>query len=168
MATPGDQYQLFLYQRCFGIMFREMQFFNIDWGHGLVPSGNPALHGPVLAKHHTVNHFITMTSQWARWRLKSPASRLFTQTFIQGADQRKHQSSASLAFVREILRSPVNSPHNGPVRPKIFLVDYAIMRDSINFLEPSITLSYVVSGWRHHDLDTLSALLARCAGIFYH
>ena len=26
---------------------------------------------------------ITMTSQWARWRLKSPASRLFTQPFIQ-------------------------------------------------------------------------------------
>ena len=27
--------------------------------------------------------FITVTSQWARWRLKSPASRLFTQSFIQ-------------------------------------------------------------------------------------
>ena len=26
---------------------------------------------------------ITMTSWWARWRLKSPASRLFTQPFIQ-------------------------------------------------------------------------------------
>ena len=25
----------------------------------------------------------TMTSQWARWRLKSPASRLFAQRFIQ-------------------------------------------------------------------------------------
>ena len=28
-----------------------------------------------------------------------------------GADQRKHQSSASLAFVRGIHRGPVNSPH---------------------------------------------------------
>ena len=27
--------------------------------------------------------FITMTSKWARWRLKSPVSRLFTQPFIQ-------------------------------------------------------------------------------------
>ena len=26
---------------------------------------------------------ITMTSQWARWRLQSPASPLFTQPFIQ-------------------------------------------------------------------------------------
>ena len=32
-------------------------------------------------------------------------------TVHSGADQRKHQSSASLAFVRRIHRSPVNSPH---------------------------------------------------------
>ena len=32
-------------------------------------------------------------------------------TFHPGADQRKHQSSASLAFVRGIHRWPVNSPH---------------------------------------------------------
>ena len=31
---------------------------------------------------HT-KHPITMTSKWARWRLKTPASRLFTQQFIQ-------------------------------------------------------------------------------------
>ena len=35
-----------------------------------------------------------------------------------GADQRKHQSSASLAFVRGIHRWPVNSPHKGPVTRK--------------------------------------------------
>ena len=34
-------------------------------------------------------------------------------TIYSDADQRKHQSSASLAFVREIHRSPVNSPHKG-------------------------------------------------------
>ena len=32
-----------------------------------------------------------------------------------GADQRKHQSSASLAFVMGIHRWPVDSPHKGPV-----------------------------------------------------
>ena len=32
-------------------------------------------------------------------------------TVYSGADQRKHQSSASLAFVRGIHRIPVNSPH---------------------------------------------------------
>ena len=34
-------------------------------------------------KYHKLYIFITLTSQWPRWRLKSPASRLFTQTFIQ-------------------------------------------------------------------------------------
>ena len=49
---------------------------------------------------------ITVTSWWARWRLRSSASQLFT-TVYSGADQRKHQSSASLAFVRGIHRWPV-------------------------------------------------------------
>ena len=43
------------------------------------------------------------------------------------ADQRKHQSSASLAFVRGIQRSPVNSPHKGPVTWKMFPFDDVIM-----------------------------------------
>ena len=60
---------------------------------------------------------ITMTSYWARWRLKSPAS-----------DQRKHRISASLAFVREIHRGPLNSPHKWPVTRKMFPFDDVIMR----------------------------------------
>ena len=36
-------------------------------------------------------------------------------TVYSDADQRKHQSSASLAYVRRIHRGPVNSPHRGPV-----------------------------------------------------
>ena len=35
------------------------------------------------------------------------------------ADQRKHQSPESLAFVRGIHRWPVNSPHKGPVTRKM-------------------------------------------------
>ena len=42
-------------------------------------------------------------------------------------DQRKHQSSASLAFVRGIHRGPVNSPHNWPVTRKMFPFDDVIM-----------------------------------------
>ena len=41
-------------------------------------------------------------------------------TVYSGADQRKHQSSASLAFVRGIHRWPVNSPHKGPATWKCF------------------------------------------------
>ena len=44
-----------------------------------------------------------------------------------GADQRKHQSSASLAFVKGIHRRPVDSPHKGPVTRKVFLFDDVIM-----------------------------------------
>ena len=43
------------------------------------------------------------------------------------ADQRKHQSSASLAFVRGIHRSQVNSPHKRPVMRKMFPFDDVIM-----------------------------------------
>ena len=43
------------------------------------------------------------------------------------ADQRKHQSSASLAFVRGIHRGPVNSPHKWPVTQKMFPFDDVIM-----------------------------------------
>ena len=42
-------------------------------------------------------------------------------------NQRKHQSSASLAFVREIHRGPVNFPHKWPVTWKMFPFDDVIM-----------------------------------------
>ena len=41
-------------------------------------------------------------------------------TIYSEADQRKHQSSASLAFVRGIRRGPVNSPHKWPVMRKMY------------------------------------------------
>ena len=41
-------------------------------------------------------------------------------TIYSGADERKHQSSASLAFVRGIHRWPVNSPYQWPVTRKCF------------------------------------------------
>ena len=44
-----------------------------------------------------------------------------------GVDQRKRQSSASLAFVRGIHRLFVNSPHKGPVMRKIFPFDDVII-----------------------------------------
>ena len=48
-------------------------------------------------------------------------------TVYSDADQRKHQSSASLAFVRRIHRGPVNSPHKLPVTRKMFPFDDVIM-----------------------------------------
>ena len=49
-------------------------------------------------------------------------------TVYSGADQRKHQGSASLAFVRGIHQWPVNSPHKWPVKREIFpFVDIIMM-----------------------------------------
>ena len=48
-------------------------------------------------------------------------------TIGSDADQRKRQSSASLAFVRGIHRWPVNSPHKRPVTRKMFPFDDVII-----------------------------------------
>ena len=48
-------------------------------------------------------------------------------TIYSDADQRKHQSSASLAFVRAIHRGLMNSPHKWPLTQKMFPFDDVIM-----------------------------------------
>ena len=50
-------------------------------------------------------------------------------TFYSDADQGKHQSSASLAFVCGIHRGPVNSPHKWPVTRQMFKKNDVIMWD---------------------------------------
>ena len=49
-------------------------------------------------------------------------------TVYSSTDQRKHQSYASLAFVRGMHRWPVNSLHKGPVTRKMLPFDDAIIR----------------------------------------
>ena len=65
-----------------------------------------------------------------------------------GADQRKHRNSASLAFVRGILRWPVNSPHKGPVTrfhlmTSSFSVDWHGLMSLIAWRFTSITSFYL-------------------------
>ena len=48
-------------------------------------------------------------------------------TVYSGEDQRKHQSSASLASVWGIHRWPMNSPHKRPLTRKLFPYDDVIM-----------------------------------------
>ena len=60
------------------------------------------------------------------------ASQIISLTVVysivySGVNQRKYQSSASLAFVREIHRGPVNFPHKWPVTRKMFPFDDVIM-----------------------------------------
>ena len=69
--------------------------------------------------------------------MRAMASQITSLTIVYSAvypdpDQRKHESSASLAFVRGIHRGPVNSPHKWPVTRKIFPFDDVIMLSGID------------------------------------
>ena len=70
-------------------------------------------------------------------------------TVSSGADQRKHQSSASLAFVWGIHRWPVNVAHKGPVTRKTFLFDDVIMES------PTWTARAVLHANGQHYSETL-------------
>ena len=68
-----------------------------------------------------------------------------------GVGQRKHQSSASLAFVRGIHRWPVNSPHKWPVTRKMFPFDDAI-------IELNCRYKFLVTPWKESARHNLSYL----------
>ena len=66
-------------------------------------------------------------------------------TVYSGAEQRKHQISASLAFVRGIHRWPVNSPHKEPETLKMLPFDDVIM------------LVLEITWWARDMLELISA-----------
>ena len=77
-------------------------------------------------------HFFMPSGYYSDVTMGSIASQITSITIVyssvySSADQRKHQSSASLAFVRGIRRRPVNSPHKGPVTRKMFPFDDVVM-----------------------------------------
>ena len=94
-----------------------------------------------------------------------------------GADQRKHESSTSLAFVRGIHRGPVNSLHKWPVTRKMFPFDDVIMtkekiphaQDTRRYGRKMITYAINVYTTLAHD-DVIKwkhfpyVLLALCEG----
>ena len=67
-------------------------------------------------------------------------------TVYSDADQRKHQRSASLAFVWGNSPGPVNSPHKGPVTRKMFPFDDVIMGDCLTHVNASISISIKTTG----------------------
>ena len=71
--------------------------------------------------------------------MSAMASQITSLTIVysivySGTEQRKHQSSALLAFVWGIYRRPVNSMHKGPVTRKMFPFDDVIMNTPITWL----------------------------------
>ena len=93
-------------------------------------------HAPICAynsgadKHYTDAIMGTVASQVTSLTI------LYT-TLYSDADQSKHQSSASLAFVWGIHRGPVNSPHKWPVTRKMFPFDDVIMCKNLSNYDTS-------------------------------
>ena len=76
--------------------------------------------------------FTTLSIQYNDVIMSAMASQVTSLTIVystvySGTNERKNQSSASLAFVWGIHRWPVNSPHKGPVTRKMFPFDDVIM-----------------------------------------
>ena len=65
---------------------------------------------------------------------------VYSAVYYSGEDQRKHQSSASPAFVRGIHRWPVNSPHKWPVTRRMFPFDDVIMGNRVSTKEATSTV----------------------------
>ena len=85
------------------------------------------------------------TTHYGDVAMSAMASQIIRPTIVcstvsSSADQRKHQSSASLVFVPGIHRWSVNSPHKGPVTRKMFPLDDVIMHPSV----PRVQLSEFV------------------------
>ena len=119
--------------------------FSCRWSAALRRSCEVNIH----SGKYTLNHYddVIMTML---------ASQITSLTVVysivySGVNQRKHQSSASLAFVREIHRGPVNFPHKWPVTRKMFPFDDVIMIQGL-WCTDSWKSQIIMS----HDIDTLS------------
>ena len=96
--------------------------------------------------------------------MSAMASQITSLTIVysivySGTDQRKHQSTASLAFVRGIHRWPVNSSHKRPVTRKMFPFDDVIMHLFDKFI--GVTLKYVP--WCYLQLN-VALVVSLCYG----
>ena len=81
-------------------------------------------------------------------------------TVYSDTDQRKHQRSTSLAFVRGIHRWPVNSLHKWPVTRKMFPFDDVIM---------AIWIVFVLNSWvSFTDMLPLAKHMGCIMGIHVH
>ena len=104
--------------------------------------------GDIELDHHWLSHYVSQSRlilnrvlHYGDVIMGAIASQITSLTIVYStvysdADQRKPQSSASLAFVWGIHREPVNSPHKWQVTRKMFSFDDVIMWD---WLETNFT-----------------------------
>ena len=92
-------------------------------------------HNVNLQKLHQLTHYGDVVMGAIASQITSLT--IVYSTVYSDADQRKHQSSASLSFVRGIHRGPVNSPHKWPVTRKMFPFDDVIMEFTSSYVTES-------------------------------
>ena len=103
--------------------------------------------------------------------MSAMASQITSPTFVyssvySGTVQRKHQTFASLAFVKEIHRWPVNPPHKWLVTRKMFPYDYVIVLDAVSLeiifyiKSPVIRLGKVIT-WCWINIKSLPKLVVQ-------
>ena len=107
--------------------------FRIDMNYWL----DPLLVKPSMILYNYIPHFTLIHATLDTWHyddviMGAMASQITSLTIVYSTvypsiDHIKHQSSASLAFVRGIHRGPVNSPHKLPVTRKMFPFHNVIM-----------------------------------------
>ena len=107
------------------------------WLSNLINPINLQLTSNMIFKHYIGVIMTTMASQIANLTVVYSA-------VYSDVDQRKHQSSASLAFVRGIHRRPVNSPHIWPVTRKMFPFDDVIMYRPTSHVFKHVSLNRLV------------------------
>ena len=93
------------------------QSISIGWGNGLAPIRR---HQNVIS-HYSDVIMSAMVSQ-------TTGVSIVYSTVCLGADQRKYESSALIAFVSEIHGWPLGSRHEGPVTRKMFSFDDVMMQ----------------------------------------
>ena len=103
-------------------------------------------------------HLRTISLQWrhnGRDEFQITSLTIVYSTVYSGADQRKHQSSASLAFVRGIHRWPLNSPLKWQVTGKLLPFDDVIISFMVGiwYCTPVICCS-----WCQHNFFKIDIL----------
>ena len=104
--------------------------------------------GEIMSILETTDSVINAIAQWQEFHYSDVImSAMASQTtgvssvcpnVCSSVDQRKHQSSTSLAFVRGIHKWPVNSSHKGPVTRKMFPCDDVMMSVSVGLWPRSL------------------------------
>ena len=112
--------------------FRQVtnQYFKECWSSIMSPNGLTRSRWVNLADNKHLSN--VKLKHYGDVMMNAMLSQITSLTIVcsnvySGADQRKHHSSAALAFVRGIHRWPVNSPHKRPVTRKICPFDDVIM-----------------------------------------